>query len=51
MKKWLFRLPFLLGGVVAGVIAGLLMPVEWRAKLSQPLALVIRRMIAQMPDG
>lgn len=51
MKKWLFRILFLLGGIVAGVIAGLVMPAEWRAKLSQPLASVIGRMLVQAPDG
>jgi hypothetical protein len=51
MKKWLFRIPFLLGGIVAGVIAGLVMPAEWRAKLSRQLASVIGHCLEQMPDG
>ncbi len=41
---------WLLVAVVAGLIAGLVLPAEWRAKLSQPLATVMGRMVANMPD-
>jgi len=44
-KKWV------LPAVVGGVIGGLIMPVEWRAKLSQPLVPRVARMVEHMPDG
>ena len=46
MKKMLWLMAFLLGGAVGG----LLMPVEWRAKLSRPLAVAIGERIEQIPD-
>ncbi len=49
MKKvWL--LIAILGGLIAGVIAGLVLPAEWRAKLSRPPATVIGRCLEHMPD-
>ena len=41
----------LLGGMIAGVIAGLLMPAEQRKKLSRLLAVPIGHCLEQMPDG
>ena len=41
----------LLGGVITGVIAGLLMPAEQRKKLSRSLAIPIGRCLEHMPDG
>ena len=46
-KKWLLLLP----AAVGGVIGGLIMPVEWRAKLSQPLVPRVAGMVDCMPDG
>jgi hypothetical protein len=46
MKK-LLSLNLFLAGVIAG---GVLMPLEMRARLSEPLASRIREMMAQIPD-
>ena len=46
MKKMLWVMAFLLGGVVGG----LLMPVVWRARLSLPLAAAIGEKLEQIPD-
>jgi hypothetical protein len=46
MKKvWLLIAIFL-----GGLMAGLVLPAEWRGRLSRPLAIVIGRMVARMPD-
>jgi len=50
MKKVL-SLAILLGGLTAGVIVGLVMPAEQRAKLSRSLAVPIGRCLGHMPDG
>jgi hypothetical protein len=47
VKKVLLLLAFLL----AGLMAGLLLPAEWRAKLSRPLAARIGPCLEHMPDG
>lgn len=47
MKKVLWLVAFLL----AGLMAGLLLPVEWRGKLSRPLAVRIGRCLEHMPEG
>ena len=41
---------FLIVIFLAGLMAGLILSAEWRAKLSRPLATVIGRMVAHMPD-
>jgi len=51
MKKVLVLIAMLLGGVMAGVIAGLLMPAGQRAKLSRSLATPIGRCLEHIPDG
>jgi len=54
MKKVLVLIAMLLGGVMAGVIAGiagLLMPAGQRAKLSRSLAAPIGRCLGHVPDG
>jgi hypothetical protein len=51
MKKMLSRMAILLGGVIAGVIAGLLLSTEQRLKLSQQLAALIGGMVEHCPDG
>ena len=47
MKKILLLIAVLFGGVIAGVIAGLLMPAEQREKLSRSLAAPIGRGLEQ----
>ncbi len=47
-KPWL--LIAIVGGVIAGMLAGLVLPVEWRGKLSRPLAVPIGRCLEYMPD-
>ncbi len=47
-KVWL--LIAILGGLIVGLIAGLILPAEWRAKLSQLLAAPIGHCLGQMPD-
>ncbi len=42
---------WLLIAVLAGLIAGLVLPAEWRAKLSRPLAARIRPCLEHMPEG
>jgi hypothetical protein len=51
MQKKLVRFLILLSGVAIGVIVGLLLPAESRVRLSQPLAVMIRRMVDGIPDG
>lgn len=51
MKRMLLRMLFLLGGLIVGLFAGLLLPTEQRLKLSQPLPGMIGRMVEQMPEG
>lgn len=51
MKKKTPRIILLLDGIVIGVIAGLVMPFEWRAKLSERIADKIAPMMDYMPDG
>jgi len=51
MRKMLLRTPILLGGVIVGLIAGLLLPTEQREKLSRTLATLIGGMEERMPDG
>ena len=41
----------ILGGAIAGLIAGLLLPTEWREKLSRRLGALIGGMVEPMPDG
>ena len=50
MKKMLLLMVTLLGGVVAGLIVGLLLPAEKRARLSQPFAARCGRMLERLPD-
>ncbi len=54
MKKLGFLIVTLIGGavfgVLAGLIAGLLLPAETRAKLSQSLVDRIEQMCARVPD-
>ncbi|UCC88300.1 MAG: hypothetical protein JSV81_03060 [Anaerolineales bacterium] len=49
--KMLSWIAILLGGVAAGVMAGLLLSTEQRLRLSQQLAATIGGMAEQMPDG
>jgi hypothetical protein len=51
MRKLLPRILFLLGGFVAGLVAGFLLPAAQRLRLSQQLAAGIGRVAEQMPDG
>jgi hypothetical protein len=51
MKKALPRILFLLGGLVAGLVAGLLLPAAQRLTLSQQLAARIGKVAERMPDG
>ena len=51
MKKLLLLMVILPGGVIAGVIAGLLMSAEQREKLSRLLAAPIGHCLEHMPDG
>lgn len=46
MKKVLLLMVILL----AGVLVGLILPAEWRGKLSRPLAAHIGRCLERMPD-
>lgn len=46
MKKLLLLVIIFL----AGLIAGLVLPAEWRGKLSRPLAAGIGRCLEHMPD-
>ena len=47
IKKVLLLIVILL----AGLMAGLLLPAEWRGKLSRPLAARIGQCLERMPDG
>ena len=47
MKKVLLLVAVLL----AGMLVGLILPAEWRAKISRPLAARIGPCLAHMPDG
>jgi len=50
MKKvWLLIAIF--GGLIAGLFAGLVLPAEWRARLSRPLVARIGPYLEQMPEG
>ncbi len=51
MKKVLLLMAILLGGVITGVVAGLLMPAKQREKLSRSLATPIEHCLGRMPDG
>jgi hypothetical protein len=51
MKRVLLPMAILLGGGIAGLMAGLLLPTEQREQLSRQLADSIGRMLEQMPDG
>jgi hypothetical protein len=44
MKKILF-------GVMAGLLAGLILPAEARERLSRRLAGITRRMVTHVPEG
>jgi len=50
MKKMLLLMVTLLGGAVAGLITGLLLPAEKRARLSQPFAARCEWMLERIPD-
>jgi len=47
MIKPLLLIAFLLGGAIGGI----LMPAKWRARLSQPLVVELRKMCAHVPDS
>ena len=49
MKKVLFLIA-ILGSLISGLIAGLILPAEWREKLSRLLAAPMGHCLAQMPD-
>jgi hypothetical protein len=51
MRKLLLRILLLVGGFIAGLVSGLLLPDAQRLRLSQQLALGIGRVAEQMPDG
>ena len=51
MKKLLLPIAILLGGGIAGLMIGLLMPTEQREQLSRQLATSIGGMVEHMPDG
>lgn len=50
MKKVRFLIA-ILGGAIAGLIAGLLLSTEQRERLSRQLAGFIKGMVGHMPDG
>lgn len=50
MKRVFLLMVILIGGVLAGVIAGLALPAEWRAKLSRSLAAPMGHCLERMPD-
>lgn len=50
MKNVLLLMAVLLGGVFVGVIVGLVLPAEWRVKLSQSLAAPIGHCLEHIPD-
>ena len=47
MKKVLLLIAILL----AGLMAGLLLPAEWRGKISRPLVARIGQCLERIPDG
>lgn len=51
MKKALLPTVILLGGGIAGLMAGLLLPTEQREQLSRRLAALIGGMLEHMPEG
>jgi hypothetical protein len=51
MKKVLMPMAILLGGGIAGLMAGLLLPTEQREQLSRQLAASIGGMVEHCPDG
>ncbi|MFN2183979.1 MAG: hypothetical protein ACK2UC_10945 [Anaerolineae bacterium] len=51
MRILLARILCLLGGLAAGLVAGLLLPAEQYLKLSQQLASGIGSVAEQMPGG
>ncbi len=51
MKKVMLIMVTLLVGAIAGLIAGLLLPAEKRARLSQPFAARCGHMLERIPDG
>jgi hypothetical protein len=55
MKKMFLFMVTILGGAIAGVviglIAGIFLPAEKRARLSQPFAARCGRMLERIPDG
>jgi hypothetical protein len=51
MRKLLPRILFLLGGLAAGLVAGLLLPAGQRLRLSRQLAAGIGTVAEPMPDG
>jgi hypothetical protein len=50
MKKVMLLMVTLLGGVIVGLIVGLFLPAEKRARLSQPFADRCGRMLERIPD-
>jgi hypothetical protein len=50
MKKIWLPVATLIGGAAAGVLVGLLLPIEKRAQLSQRLAVNLEQMCARIPD-
>lgn len=50
MKKLWSLMVVLLGGVVVGLIASILLPAEMRARLSQPFAVRLGWMLERLPD-
>ena len=51
MKRVLLPMVILLGGGIAGLMAGLLLPTEQREQLSRQLAGSIGGMLDHCPDG
>jgi hypothetical protein len=51
MRRVLSRIPLLLGGLVAGLVIGLLLPDAQRLRLSRYLVSGIGRAVSHMPDG
>ena len=51
MKRVLLPAVMLLGGGIAGLIVGLLLPTEQREQLSRRLSGSIGGMVEQAPDG
>jgi len=45
------RVLLLIATLLAGLMVGLLLPAEWRGKLSRPLAVRIGPCLEHMPDG